>query len=62
MKYKKVYDNEWVQPVNTNYKMSCCDCGLVHNIDFRIYEGKIQLRARRNKRATSAIRRWKKKL
>ncbi len=27
---------DWIQPVMKGYKMSCCDCGLVHNLDFRI--------------------------
>ena len=25
---------EWVFPLMTNYQMACCDCGLVHNINF----------------------------
>lgn len=37
--------------------MACCDCGLVHDMDFRIVEGKIQFRARRNNRATGQLRR-----
>ena len=27
---------EWVTPVRTGYLMKCCDCGLVHRIDFRV--------------------------
>ena len=27
---------EWVQPVKTGYLMECCDCGLVHRLDFRV--------------------------
>ena len=60
MKYKQVIENEWEQPIRKNYKMSCCDCGLVHNIDFRIVRGKIQIRGRRNNRATGQVRRHKK--
>lgn len=58
-KYKQVYENEWVQPVMKGYKMGCCDCGLVHVLDFRIYKGRIQFKARRNNRATGQHRRWK---
>ena len=36
---------EWVQPITEGYRMACCDCGLVHLMDFRIHEGKIQFRA-----------------
>ena len=27
---------EWVQPVQNGYLMKCCDCGLVHRVDFRV--------------------------
>lgn len=27
---------EWVQPVRGGYLMECCDCGLVHRLDFRV--------------------------
>ena len=32
----KVKNGEWVQPTRKGYKMQCCDCGLVHIIDFRL--------------------------
>lgn len=60
MTYKKVKENEWQQPIRKGYKMRCCDCGLVHDMDFRIYLGRVQLRARRNNRATAQIRKHKK--
>ncbi len=25
----------WITPVMDGYKMACCDCGLVHDVDFR---------------------------
>lgn len=34
----------WQQPVMKGYLMKCCDCGLVHEIDFRVI-----FRARRAK-------------
>lgn len=41
---------EWVQPVVRGYKMQCCDCGLIHVLDFRIGDGqRIQFRAKRGK-------------
>lgn len=65
-RYAKVTTNDdgwsdWIQPVSTGYKMACCDCGLVHTMDFRIYEGRVQLRASRNNRATAAKRLWDKR-
>jgi len=48
---------EWVQPIEQGYHMSCCDCGLVHEFDFRIEAGRVQFRARRHTRATAQVRR-----
>lgn len=60
---KKLYPdraaNEWVQPVRTGFRMACCDCNLVHEMDVRIYKGRVQFRMRRNNRATAALRRSK---
>lgn len=57
MKYDKPIANEWVQPVRRGYRMMCCDCGLVHELDFRVMKRRIQFRVRRNNRATAAARR-----
>jgi hypothetical protein len=51
--------SRWVQPIRRGYKMTCCDCGLVHTMDFRIKDGRAQFRAQRNVRSTAMIRRWK---
>lgn len=34
-KYRTPKPNEWVNPIRNGYKMVCCDCGLVHDMDFR---------------------------
>lgn len=49
-KFYQVSDGEWVQPIRKDYLMKCCDCGLIHRMQFRLikYGGdkhKIQLRA-----------------
>ena len=55
MRYKKIEEGEWVQPVRKGYRMKCCDCGLVHIINFRTVPNKfdrgrkIQLQAFRLK-------------
>ena len=48
----------WKTPRDNAWRMSCCDCGLVHDLEFRIMNGIIEFRAKRNERATSAIRRY----
>jgi hypothetical protein len=58
--------SEWVSPLhghgNKNYKMACCDCGLVHDIQFRVKKDiknrySVIMRMRRNNRSTGQIRR-----
>jgi hypothetical protein len=56
-RYPAVKAGEWVQPVRKGYKMACCDCGLVHVMNFRIRKGRVQLQAFRDNRATAQIRR-----
>jgi hypothetical protein len=53
--------SKWVQPVEQGYRMSCCDCGLVHEMDFRVEDGRAQFRARRHERSTAAVRRERRK-
>lgn len=52
---------EWIQPIRKGYKIACCDCGLVHDMDFRIVPWrsghKIQFRVARNNRSTAMMRR-----
>jgi hypothetical protein len=54
--------SEWVQPRRSGYKMACCDCGLVHDMQFRLVPSinggrHIHFRVRRNERSTAAVRR-----
>jgi len=70
VKFKRIVESnngksEWIQPVRRGYRMMCCDCGLVHNLDFRIVKRNrtgalmIQFRAYRNERSTALSRRHK---
>jgi hypothetical protein len=34
--------SEWITPIMRGYLMACCDCGLVHEIDFKALEVKKQ--------------------
>lgn len=58
-KYEVVQDGEWVEPIRRGYKLRCCDCELIHTINFRVVKGRIQLQAFRDYRATAAARRRK---
>lgn len=59
MKYEQAWDGEWIQPKQHGYKISCCDCGLVHILNFRIVDNKVQIQPTRDNRATAAKRRKK---
>lgn len=49
--------SEWVHPLKP-YRMACCDCGLVHELEFRIDDkNQLNFRARRANRSTAQIRR-----
>lgn len=57
-RYVVLEDGKWVEPIKTGYRLGCCDCGLVHRINFRVRKGgAIQFQAFRDKRATAAKRR-----
>lgn len=63
MRYKTQKNGEFVRPMMKGYKMRCCDCGLVHVIDFHVIRWgrghKVLFQAWRDTRATAAIRRAK---
>lgn len=68
--------SDWTQPTMDGYRMACCDCGLVHEMQFEALKVtshnadgtwratalskdkyRVQMRARRHKRATAQTRR-----
>lgn len=61
MSYRLLEPNAWERPQHRDYRLRCCDCGLVHQMDFRIVRvqgrGAVEFRMRRNPRATAANRR-----
>jgi Zn-finger protein len=55
MKFYQQQEGEWIQPMK-GYRMACCDCGLVHRVEFRVVKGRVQFRAWRDKKATTERR------
>lgn len=65
----------WEYPTHSGYRMACCDCGLVHTIDFRVdtdrplrnqagrrirrANGHVSFRVARDNRSTAMLRRYK---
>lgn len=70
IKFKKVKPNEWQMPIMKWYKMACCDCGLVHNMTFKVIDndtqkpiknGRVLIKATRNEKLTKQLRETKNK-
>ena len=59
--YLHLTDGEWVQVNMRGNKDQCCDCGLVHTVNYRLVEGKIQVQVFRDPKATGGARRNKKR-
>ncbi len=55
--YDQIYDGEWCTWNLRRNKLQCCDCGLVHVVDYRVRDGKVESRFERDERATQAVRR-----
>ena len=55
--YHQVTDGEWTGVVLRGGREQCCDCGLVHRINYRINKnGRIEFQVFRDARATAAVR------
>jgi hypothetical protein len=55
--YYLVKDGEWIEPPRRGFKEQCCDCGLIHRMNFRINaHGRIEIQCFRDARATAAVR------
>jgi hypothetical protein len=59
MKYKQLKDYEWVKITGKQHKIKCCDCGLVHLLEFK--KAPVAMMATRDNRATGQVRRKLKK-
>lgn len=36
VEFPTVEAGQWVKPVRKGYRMMCCDCGLVHVLNFKL--------------------------
>lgn len=59
--FTQLYDNEWFQIKDIrDFKLECCDCGLVHDIEWRITRSKkLLMKVAQNKKATIKARKEK---
>lgn len=59
--YELAVDGEWLRFARKGHRIACCDCGLVHVVEFAVVDGKVDVRFSRDNRATAAMRRGKNK-
>jgi hypothetical protein len=55
-----IRDGQLIRPrmgADGGYHMECCDCGLVHRLDFSITENGLELRVFRDEKKTFNARR-----
>jgi len=55
-----VSGEEWTEPLRrgkATVRVLCCDCGLAHDIEFEVKDGKLIMRWHENRKSTSATRR-----
>lgn len=58
--YEQIEDGRWYPTNLRNQREQCCDCGLVHIIDYRVKKigrrNELEFRVKRDDRATDRIR------
>ncbi len=54
--YHHIQEGEWFRPNKRGFREQCCDCGLVHTINFRLKDGHIEFQTFRNGPATGGAR------
>jgi hypothetical protein len=52
--YHVISYGEWTRPRMKDFREQCCDCGLIHRLDFRLVDGRIEFRTHRDNRRQQA--------
>ena len=55
--FEQPREGEWLRPVKSSYVVACCDCGLVHTINFRITDSDVEFQVFSAPRETKLLRR-----
>lgn len=56
---RTVSQGQWIYP-ETNFYLACCDCGLVHRLEFQVKHSEVRFRAFSAKAQTEIRRRQRK--
>lgn len=64
--YMQIVEGDWIEPAKKGFVDQCCDCGLVHVIDFEVIDKRtrkpvpyvaVQFKLKVDRRKTAASRR-----
>jgi len=55
--YEQIWDGEW-EPLDKDWFLSCCSCGLVHRVQVRVRKGKPEICFTTDRRRTAQVRRY----
>jgi hypothetical protein len=56
IRYSVISYGEWIRPRLRNFREQCCDCGLIHRLDFRIVDERAAARGGRGHRSRCSRR------
>jgi hypothetical protein len=56
-RYVQLMDGDWFYPTMHGHYDQCCDCGLVHEIKFKVEDGVVKFQVWRRPKLTAAARR-----
>lgn len=58
--YQDWADGQWHEPIHDGYLAVCCDCGLVHRVDFKVRDGEqVQMRVFREDQRSGHHGNWR---
>ena len=56
--YYHITDSEWITIPWRGFKEQCCDCGLIHRLNFKVNDkGELEMQTFRDGKATGGARR-----
>jgi len=62
MTFLPTFDGEWISiPPSNRLSISCCSCGLVHKLTFKVVKGTVRFKAARDLKETRDRRKWMKR-
>ena len=57
---QQLWDGVWYR-IDDNYLHECCDCGLVHDVSYKLEKGTLFMRWNVDAKSTAAARRLRRK-